>query len=101
MQMLQRAVAIAAAGLLAFGAAATASAETVTIRFLSQNKIEVFQPAIEAFEKANPNIKIDFQSVPFDSITPQIEARVGARDPGWTCSWSTAPAFRRSPPRAI
>lgn len=82
MPILQRAAAAAATGLLALTASMAAMAEPVTLRFLTQNKAEVFKPAIDAFEKSNPNIKIEFQTVPFDSLTPQIEARVGARDPG-------------------
>lgn len=82
MNMLKKATALAAGGLLALVASGTVLAQPVTIRFLTQNKIEVFKPSIDAFEKAHPNIKVDFQTVPFDSLTPQIEARVGARDPG-------------------
>lgn len=82
MHMLKRAAIVAASGLLALAASGAALAEPVTIRFLTQNKVEVFKPSIDAFEKANPNIKVEFQTVPFDSLTPQIEARVGARDPG-------------------
>jgi len=72
----------AATGLLALAACTSALAQPVTIRFLTQNRSEVWQPVITAFEKANPNIKVEYQTVPFDSLTPQIEARVGARDPG-------------------
>jgi multiple sugar transport system substrate-binding protein len=62
-----------------FGAGG-AIAAPVTIHFLTEDKLENFKPVIDAFEKANPDITVDFQTVPFESMNPQIEARIGAKD---------------------
>lgn len=71
---------VAACGLFVFSATGGAYAEQVTVHFLTEEKLESFQPVIDAFEKAHPDIKIDFQTVPFDSMNPQIEARIGGKD---------------------
>jgi len=71
-------------GLLLAGAAMLAAipaqAEDVTINFLHSENERTYQPVIEAFEKANPGIKIRQQPVPFDQLNAQIQARIGAGD---------------------
>src|SRR5665213_557965 len=62
--------------------AGAAFADPVTIHFLTAEKPETFAPAIAGFEKLHPDIKVDFQTVPFDSMNATIEARVGGKDPG-------------------
>jgi len=72
------------AGLLLAGAAAlsmtSAMAEDVTINFLHSENERTYKPVVEAFEKANPGIKIREQIVPFDQLNAQIQARIGAGD---------------------
>ncbi len=55
-------------------------AEQVTINFLTAEADGGFDAAIDQFEKDNPNIKVNFETVPFDSMVPTIEARIGAHD---------------------
>ena len=59
-----------------------AGAHAVTLNFLAAERPEVFQPAIAAFEKANPGTSVTYTQVPFDSLNAQIQARVGSQDPG-------------------
>jgi ABC-type glycerol-3-phosphate transport system substrate-binding protein len=72
------------AGLVLTGAvllaALPAHAEDVTINFLHAQNERTYVPAIEAFEKANPGIKVRQQIVPFDQLNAQIQARIGAGD---------------------
>jgi multiple sugar transport system substrate-binding protein len=60
--------------------AAWAFADSVTIDFLTAERPETFAPVIAQFEKENPNIKVNFETVPFDSMVPTIEARLGGHD---------------------
>lgn len=69
---------LAAAFLLS--AAGFAVADPVTVNFLTAEKPETFAPAIAQFEKENPDIKVNFETVPFDSMVPTIEARMGGKD---------------------
>lgn len=55
------------------------SDEEVTITFLHIFG-EGFDSAIEAFEQANPNITISSESIPFDQLISQTQARLGAGD---------------------
>lgn len=60
--------------------AAPSRAEDVTINFLHAQQERTYGPVIEAFEKANPGIKVREQRVPFDQLNAQVQARVGAGD---------------------
>ena len=59
---------------------ASAEAQSVTLQFLSAERPDVYAPAIEAFEQKNPDIKIEYQQVPFDSLNAQVQARIGQGD---------------------
>lgn len=69
----------AAAGAL-FLVSGVAYADPVTINFLTAERPETFAPVIAQFEKENPDIKVNFETVPFDSMVPTIEARIGGHD---------------------
>ncbi|OEO29085.1 hypothetical protein VW23_002510 [Devosia insulae DS-56] len=60
--------------------AGLAMAEPVTINFLTAEADGSFDAAIAAFEAENPDIKVNFETVPFDSMVPTIESRVGGKD---------------------
>src|SRR3954470_4740924 len=68
------------AAILLLTAAGSAFADPVTINFLTAEKPETFATAIAQFEKENPDIKVNFETVPFDSMVPTIEARIGGHD---------------------
>lgn len=53
---------------------------TVTVHFLGAESPSTFAPVISAFEKLHPNIKVQYESVPFGSLTADIESRVGGHD---------------------
>lgn len=60
-------------------AAMPAAAQT-TVNFLSAQNDDVFQPVIDAFEAANPDIDVVHQTVPFDELNTAVETRVGRGD---------------------
>jgi len=62
------------------GFSTPAPAEEITVNFLNVMPDKVYVPAIAAFEKANPGIKIREQKVPFDQLNAQVQARIGAGD---------------------
>jgi multiple sugar transport system substrate-binding protein len=71
------------AGLAAMFMASTvglAAAAPVTINFLTAEQPQTFATAIAQFEKENPDIKVNFETVPFDSMVPTIESRIGGHD---------------------
>ena len=59
---------------------APASAEGVTINFLNSERPDVYAPVIAEFERRNPGITVRDQSVPFEQLNAQVQARVGAGD---------------------
>ena len=66
---------------LALGALPSAHAAGVTtITFLNPERPETYAPIIAAFEKANPDIKVRDETVPFDQLNGQVEARIGTGD---------------------
>lgn len=69
------------AGLLAVASAMPAAAQQVTLNFLTAEPPEVYEAAIAAFEAKNPDIKVAYERVPFDSMNAQVEARLSAQDP--------------------
>jgi multiple sugar transport system substrate-binding protein len=89
------AVACTTALLAAFGLAGISSpapAEEITVNFLNVMPDKVYVPAIAAFEKANPGIKIREQKVPFDQLNAQVQARISAGD-------SSIDIYSADPPR--
>ena len=54
--------------------------EVTTLNFLSAQQDNVVQPMIDAFETANPDIKIVHQSVPFNDLNTAVESRIGQGD---------------------
>ena len=57
-----------------------ARAADVTITFLNSERPETYQPVIAEFERENPGITVRDQTVPFDQLNAQIQARVGTGD---------------------
>lgn len=57
-----------------------ALAADVTINFLNSERPDVYAPVIAEFERRNPGIKVRDQSVPFEQLNAQVQARVGAGD---------------------
>ncbi|WP_120003974.1 ABC transporter substrate-binding protein [Nesterenkonia muleiensis] len=41
-----------------------------------------YEPVVEAFEERNEGVRIELQSVPFDQVVEQTQARLGAGDTG-------------------
>lgn len=68
-------------GMLAL-AAGRAEAQQVTINFVATELPTIYEPSLAAFEKANPGIKVQYQQIPFENLNAQIQARIGAKDPG-------------------
>ena len=69
------------AALCALGSSGTpARAENVTITFLNSERPETYQPVIAEFEKENPGITVRDETVPFDQLNAQVQARVGTGD---------------------
>lgn len=54
--------------------------EVTTLNFLSAQQDNVVKPMIDAFEAANPDIKIVHQSVPFNDLNAATESRIGQGD---------------------
>jgi multiple sugar transport system substrate-binding protein len=52
------------------------------ITMIGADPAEVFQPLIDAFEEANPDITVSYQNVPFDQYNNVIQQRVGDGDTG-------------------
>jgi multiple sugar transport system substrate-binding protein len=73
-------VAAGLAAMLLVSAAVPAFADPVTVNFLTAERPETFASVIAQFEKENPDIKVNFETVPFDSMVPTIEARLGGHD---------------------
>ncbi|MFD1200267.1 extracellular solute-binding protein [Brucella gallinifaecis] len=59
--------------------ASSAIAQT-TINFIGEAAPAVFAPVIEAYEKANPEIKIEYQQIPFEDLNAAVQSRVGQGD---------------------
>ncbi|MFD2795216.1 extracellular solute-binding protein [Promicromonospora vindobonensis] len=76
------AAASVAAGLTACSGATGADGGPVSITFLTADPQKNLQPAIDGFEKANPNITIEYEYVPFDQYNNLIEQRIGSGDAG-------------------
>lgn len=70
------------AGVALAGAPTGAAAQSTTLNFLAAERPDVVKPVIDAFEKANPDIKVAYTQVPFDNLNAQVQARIGQQDPG-------------------
>jgi ABC-type glycerol-3-phosphate transport system substrate-binding protein len=57
-----------------------AARAAVTITFLNSERPETYQPVIAEFEKENPGIVVRDQTVPFDQLNAQVQARIGTGD---------------------
>ncbi len=66
------------------------SAET-TVTLLSAERDEIVRPVISAFEAANPGIKVEHQSVPFDAMNAQVTAQIGSGDKGIDVYFADSP----------
>lgn len=51
-----------------------------TINFLAAEPDATFQPVIAGFEKLHPDIKVIYQSIPFDDLNAAIRSRIGEGD---------------------
>src|SRR4051794_3484999 len=66
---------------------------TATIKVLSilNLKTDDMQQVIDAFQKAHPTIKIDYQSVPFDSLNSTLDARIANKGGDPDVYWADQP----------
>lgn len=55
-------------------------AADVTLTLISAERDEVVAPVISAFEASHPGIKVQHESIPFESMNAAIEARIGGGD---------------------
>ena len=65
---------------IAAGAGTALAQEETTLNFLSAQQDNVVKPMIDAFEAANPGIKVVHQSVPFNDLNAAVESRIGQGD---------------------
>lgn len=56
------------------------SSDTVVVSFVGPEAPEAMEPVIEAFEAANPNIDVQYESVPFNDLNSLIQTRLGSGD---------------------
>ena len=59
---------------------ATGSGEQVVLTFVGPEAPESMEPVIAAFEALNPDIDVQYESVPFNDLNSIIQTRVGAGD---------------------
>jgi multiple sugar transport system substrate-binding protein len=79
--MTKRSVLLGAATLMAvLGMAAPATAKT-TLHLLTAQPVEEMQPVVQAFEAANPDVKIETETVPYENYAAEIASRMGSQDP--------------------
>src|SRR4051794_16224385 len=66
---------------------------TATIKVVSilDLKTAHMQQVIDAFQKAHPTIKIDYQSVPFDSLNSTLDARIANKGGDPDIYWADQP----------
>jgi multiple sugar transport system substrate-binding protein len=56
------------------------SATKATLTFVNAQDPGTFDKVIAGFNKANPNIKIKLQTVPYDTLNSTVQSRVGGKD---------------------
>ncbi|GAA0553555.1 extracellular solute-binding protein [Paractinoplanes ferrugineus] len=66
---------------------------TATVKVLSilDLKTAHMQEVIDAFQKAHPTIKVDYQSVPFDSLNSTLDARIANKGGDPDVYWADQP----------
>ena len=65
---------------------------TATIKVLSILNLKgQMQPVVDAFEKAHPTIKVDWQTVPFDALNSTLDARVANKGGDPDVYWADQP----------
>ena len=66
---------------------------TATISVLSHLNLKAdrMQEVIDAFQKEHPTIKVNYESVPFDSLASTIDARVANKDGNPDVYWADQP----------
>jgi multiple sugar transport system substrate-binding protein len=66
---------------------------TATIKVVSilDLKTAHMQSVIDAFEKAHPTIKVDYQSVPFDNLNSTLDARIANKGGDPDVYWADQP----------
>ena len=66
---------------------------TATLKILSilDLKTDNMQPVVDAFEKAHPSIKLDWQTVPFDSLNSTLDARIANKGGDPDVYWADQP----------
>lgn len=57
------------------------SSGVTTLTFIHPQAPDAFTELIAGFEKANPDIKIEEQIVPFDDLNSTVQSRLGSEDP--------------------
>ena len=62
------------------GSSEGSSGGTTTVTFLHAQAPETFDKVVAGFEKANPNIKIKLQDLPFDDLNSAVLSRLGSKD---------------------
>jgi multiple sugar transport system substrate-binding protein len=56
------------------------SGGTTTLTFVNAQDPGTFDKVIAGFEKANPDIKVKLQTLPFDDLNAAVQSRVGQKD---------------------
>lgn len=56
------------------------SGTKTTVTFVGADPESAFTPLIEAFEKVNPTIDVEYENIPFDQYNNVIQQRVGSGD---------------------
>jgi multiple sugar transport system substrate-binding protein len=77
-------------GVAMLGAASPALAQA-TVHLLSESPVEELAPEVQAFEAANPGIKVIQERVPYENYAAQIASRMGSKDPTLEVYWVDAP----------
>ncbi|MDY7090343.1 MAG: sugar ABC transporter substrate-binding protein [Actinomycetota bacterium] len=69
----------------------TDPAATIKVLSILDLKTANMQEVIDAFEKAHPTIKVDYQSVPFDSLNSTLDARIANKGGDPDVYWADQP----------
>ncbi|MHA3722734.1 sugar ABC transporter substrate-binding protein [Leucobacter sp. HY1910] len=71
---------LALAGCSGQDGAAPSEAASGTVRFVATDDPSSYDAVIAAFEKAHPDVKIEYSQIPFDQYSSTIQQRIGAKD---------------------
>jgi ABC-type glycerol-3-phosphate transport system substrate-binding protein len=71
---------LAACGGGGSGSGTKGNASKATLTFVNAQDPGTFNQVIAGFTKANPNIKIKLQTVPYDTLNSTVQSRVGGKD---------------------